>query len=95
MTAKETQQLIEARKDIEYMQKDVQEIKETLKSLPEELIKALDDRYAKKEEVEEIKETITPFTTFRRRAWQFVIFSSLSIATVAIILWEIQRFRGK
>jgi hypothetical protein len=80
-------QMIETNKRLEKMET-------TLEKLPENLIAALDQRYAKIHEVEEIKETVAPLTSFRRKLWTAIIFSLLSIATVTVILWEIQRFKG-
>lgn len=94
MTQKETVSLAEARKDIQYMQGEMHELKEAVKNLPDELIKKLDDRYAKKHELEEIKETVAPITKFRKRLWQYLIFSVFTVALVAIIMWEIERFKA-
>lgn len=94
MTQKETVSLAEARKDIQYMQGEMHELKEAVKNLPDELIKKLDDRYAKKQELEEIKETVAPITKFRKRLWQYLVFGVFTIALVAIIMWEIERFKA-
>lgn len=93
MTAKETIELAEARKDIQYMQKDLNDLKEAVRNLPDELMAKLDERYAQKNVVEELQETIAPLTKFRKRLWQMVVFAVFTAATVAVIMWEIQRFK--
>lgn len=93
MTKPETVLLAEARKDIQYMQGEFKELKEAVKNLPDELILKLDERYAKKHELEEIIETVAPITKFRRRLWQYLVFGVFTVALVAIVLWEIQRFK--
>lgn len=95
MTAKETQQLTEARKDIEYMQKDLTEIKQTLDSLPKRLVDQLDERYAKKHEVEEIKETVAPLTTLRRRLWTIYLLAVFSVGGILAIGIEYLRNLNK
>lgn len=101
MTKTETIELVEARKDILYMQERMQGIQDsvkkldnTLQNLPDELIIRLDERYAKKHELEEIKETVAPITKFRKRMWQWLIFGVFTIALTTIVLWEIQRFKA-
>lgn len=92
MTAAETKQLIEARKDIQYMQEDIKDLKEAIKNLPDELLKALDERYAKKEVVDKIQETVAPFTQFRRRLWGHIVTFVFTTAFLAIVYWEINKF---
>jgi gas vesicle protein len=41
-----------------------------------------------KRSLEEINETIDPFTKFRKRAWQILIFSVLSIAFVLALTYK-------
>ena len=93
MTKPETVLLAEARKDIQYVQGEFKELKEAVKNLPDELILKLDERYAKRHELEEIIETVAPITKFRRRLWQYLVFGVFTVALVAIVLWEIQRFK--
>lgn len=93
MTKPETVLLAEARKDIQYMQGEFKELKDAVNNLPDELILKLDERYAKRHELEEIIETVAPITKFRRRLWQYLVFSVFTVALVAIVLWEIQRFK--
>lgn len=85
MTKAETVSLTEARKDIQYMQDDLRNLNETIKNLPEELVKKLDERYAKKQEVKQIQETIAPLTTFRKRLWDMVVYAAFTSAFLAVI----------
>lgn len=55
----------------------------------------IEDEVAKiKIDIEELQETVRPFTTFRRRLWQGLIFFILGTASIAFIVYEINRFRG-
>ena len=52
MTAKETVQLVEARKDIQYVQRDMKDMKKSIEEMPkkiiDEIMKQMDDKYALK-----------------------------------------------
>lgn len=93
MTKPETVLLAEAKKDIQYMQGEFKELKDAVKNLPDELILKLDERYAKRHELEEIIETVAPITKFRKRLWQYLVFGVFTVALIAIVMWEIQRFK--
>lgn len=95
MTAKETIELTEARKDIQYMQKDLIDLKEAVKNLPDELITKLDERYASKKVVDELQETIKPLTAFRRKLWGYIVKAAFTSAFLAVLIWEVNRFKGK
>lgn len=88
MTVHETEQLTEARKDIEYMQKDITEIKQTLDDLPKKLVEQLDERYASKEKVEEIEETVAPITKFRRNIWGWLVLIVFSFGLAQYLIVE-------
>ncbi len=93
MTATETIELAEARKDIQYMQKDLNDLKEAVRNLPEELVNKLDERYAKKQEVKQIQETIAPLTKFRKRVWDMIVYAAFTSAFIAVLYWNINKAR--
>lgn len=43
--------------------------------------------------IESIEETVDPFTKFRRRAWAIVVTSTLTCAILAIVIYEIKRYK--
>lgn len=69
-------------------------LKEELTPLKKE-IETLDSRLkAVEDKVESLSETVQPFTVFRRRMWQALIFFTLGTASVAFIVYEINQFKG-
>ena len=76
MTIKETISLAEARKDIHYMQSEIAEIKESIKNLPSELVKALDERYAIKEE------------TVTKKAVRVLYTAALGFGMFLVAIWH-------
>lgn len=65
-----------------YVEKDVREIKDTLKTLPEDITAKLDERYVRREEFNAVQETVAPFTRARKWVWGLVVVEGLGLSAL-------------
>lgn len=97
MTAKETIKLAVLETKMEQLKSDLAEIRthqtdnhHELATKIEVLIKHIDGKLGDHEKrLSQVEETTAPFSKFRSRLWTSVVFAALSIATVAVILLEV------
>lgn len=91
MTAKETERLVIVETKLDYIQEDIAQIKKLLEG---DYVKTKESLKKTQAEVEELKETVRPFTQFRRKLWGYLVTATLTSAILAILYYEINKFKG-